>query len=65
MSKIVTGIDVGTYNVKVVIAESSDDVRQMPHILGTGYAESRGLRQGYIVSIGEVSRSVAAAVSQA
>ncbi|MDE1924695.1 MAG: cell division protein FtsA [Patescibacteria group bacterium] len=65
MSKIVTGIDVGTYHVKVVIAESPDDPRQMPRILGTGYAESRGLRQGYIVSVGEVSRSVAAAVSQA
>lgn len=65
MSKIVTGIDVGTYHVKVVIAESPEDPRQLPRILGTGYAESRGMRQGYIISVGEVSRSVAAAVSQA
>ncbi|HEV7449164.1 MAG TPA: cell division protein FtsA [Candidatus Paceibacterota bacterium] len=65
MSNIVTGIDIGTYHVKVVIAERADDPRQPPRILGTGYAESRGLRQGYIVSIPEVSRSVAAAVQQA
>lgn len=65
MSKIVTGIDIGTYHVKVVIAESTDDPRQPPRILGTGYAESRGLKHGYIISISDVARSVAAAVSQA
>ncbi len=65
MANYVTGIDVGTYHVKVVIAERPDDLRQPPRILGTGYAESRGLRQGYIVSIPEVSRSIAAAVAQA
>mgnify|MGYP002633326727 CR=1 FL=1 len=65
MSKIVTGIDVGTHHVKVVIAEAADDPRQPPRILGTGYAESRGLKQGYIVSVQEVSRSIGAAVAQA
>jgi len=65
MANHVTGIDIGSYHVKVVIAERSDDPRLPPRILGTGYAESRGMRQGYIVSIPEVSRSVAAAVAQA
>ena len=65
MANHVTGIDIGSYHVKVVIAERSDDPRLPPRILGTGYAESRGLRQGYIVSIPEVSRSVAAAIAQA
>ncbi len=65
MANHVTGIDIGSYHVKVVIAERSDDPRLPPRILGTGYAESRGLRQGYIVSIPEVSRSIAAAVAQA
>jgi cell division protein FtsA len=65
MANHVTGIDVGSYHVKVVISERSDDPRVPPRILGTGYAESRGLRQGYIVSIPEVSRSIAAAVAQA
>src|SRR4051812_44710307 len=65
MANHVTGIDIGTYHVKVVIAEDTGDPRIPPRILGTGYAESRGLRQGYIVSIPEVSRSIAAAVAQA
>lgn len=65
MSTITTGIDVGTYHVKVVIAEQQSDPRLPPRILGTGYAESRGLRHGYIISIPDVSRSIAAAVAQA
>lgn len=65
MANHVTGIDIGSYHVKVVIAERASDPRLPPRILGTGYAESRGLRQGYIVSIPEVSRSIAAAVAQA
>lgn len=65
MANYVTGIDVGSYHVKVVIAERADDPRLAPRVLGTGYAESRGLKQGYIVSIPEVSRSIAAAVAQA
>ena len=65
MQKIVTGIDVGSYQVKVVIAGHPDNPRESPRILGTGYAESRGLRQGYITSVSEISRSIAAAVAQA
>ncbi len=65
MQKQVTGIDVGTHHIKVVIAERQDDPRLPPLILGTGYAESRGVRNGYITSPGEVSRSIAAAVAQA
>lgn len=65
MANHTTGIDIGTYHVKVVISEPSEDPRLPPRILGTGYAESRGLRQGYIVSVPEVSRSIAAAVAQA
>lgn len=65
MSKITTGIDVGTYHVKVVIAQEAEDPRLPPRVLGTGYAESRGLKQGYIISIPEVARSIAAAAAQA
>ncbi len=65
MSKVVTGIDIGTYHVKVVIAELAEDPRQPPRVLGSGYAESRGLKQGYVVSIEEAARSIAAAVAQA
>ena len=65
MNKIVTGIDVGTYHVKVVVAELADDPRQPPRVLGTGYAESRGLKQGYVVAPAEAARSIGAAVAQA
>ncbi len=65
MQKIVTGIDIGTYQVKVVIAGHPDNPREQPRILGTGYAESRGLRHGYITSVSEISRSISAAVAQA
>ncbi|MDO8517762.1 MAG: cell division FtsA domain-containing protein [bacterium] len=65
MQKIVTGIDIGSYQVKVVIAQQAEDKRLPPRILGTGYAESRGLKQGYITSVPDISRSIAAAVAQA
>lgn len=61
---IVTGIDVGTYHVKVVIAEVGED-NAPPRIIGTGLAKSRGLRHGYIMSTGDISRSIKAALAQA
>ena len=64
MSKIVTGIDVGTYHVKVVIAESGRPAPAAAYFRHRVRREPRH-GQGYIVSVGEVSRSVAAAVSQA
>jgi len=58
--RIATGIDIGTYQVKVVVVEELTDkrgVRQL-QILGTGLAESKGLRHGYIVNEEEVSASI-------
>ncbi|HEU4677638.1 MAG TPA: cell division protein FtsA, partial [Candidatus Paceibacterota bacterium] len=60
----VTGIDVGTYQVKVVIA-AEPERGSVPQIIGTGYAESRGLRNGYIINENDVVRSVRNAVAQA
>lgn len=65
-SRIAVGIDIGTYQVRVVIArESADRASQFPKIIGTGYAESKGLRHGYIVNIDDVARSIRVAASQA
>jgi cell division protein FtsA len=65
-SHIATGIDIGTYEVKVVIAESNKDGGNIPaKIIGTGRAESRGVRHGYIVNTREVTQSILRAVSQA
>ena len=49
---IITGIDVGTYHIKVAIARlprQTSDRKPIPEIIGTGYAESRGLKSGYII----------------
>jgi cell division protein FtsA len=65
--RIITGIDVGTYQVKVVIVRvvKNKGERSLPQIIGTGYAESRGLRNGYIINDTDVIRSVRSAVAQA
>jgi len=63
---IAVGIDIGTYQIKVVVAEQfREDDRLHPRILGTGFVESKGLRHGYIVNIGEVSRGLKVALGQA
>lgn len=64
---IITGIDVGTYQVKVAIVRvpKTKDERIMPQIIGTGFAESRGLRNGYIINEADVVRSIRSAVAQA
>ncbi len=64
---IITGIDVGTYHVKVAVARVSSDGKNAnrPEIIGTGLAESRGLKSGYIMNEAEVARSIKSAVAQA
>lgn len=65
--RIATGIDIGTYQIKIVIVEETADkrgVRQL-RILGTGLAESKGLRHGYIVNKEEVSACILKAKLQA
>jgi cell division protein FtsA len=63
---IAVGIDIGTYQVKAVIAEQVlDGVRVVPKIIGIGFAESKGLHHGYITNSSEVSRSVRDAIAQA
>ena len=62
--EIVTGIDIGTYTVRVVIAEWSKDA-PLPRIIGTGVAESRGLRHGYIINIADTAKSIRIAAAKA
>ena len=65
---IITGIDVGTYQVKVVIVRvprQKNEPHGLPQIIGTGHAESRGLRNGYIMNETDVIRSIRSAVAQA
>ena len=64
--RIITGVDVGTYHVKVTIARLPKKGESgKPEVIGIGIAESRGLKNGYIMQPGEVSRSVKSALTQA
>ena len=66
MKSIAAGIDIGTYQTRVVVAESAEEGdRELPRILGVGYAESRGLRHGYILNQADARKSVTQALSQA
>lgn len=73
MSRNITvGIDIGTYQVKVVVAElvheqTKDNPKgnPIPRIIGTGIAESKGLRHGYIIHSSDVTESVKIAVASA
>jgi cell division protein FtsA len=63
---ITVGIDVGTHNIKVVVAELIvGREKPFPKIIGTGYAESKGLRHGYIMSQADAARAIKQAVRQA
>ncbi|MFA6095548.1 MAG: cell division protein FtsA [Candidatus Paceibacterota bacterium] len=63
---IAVGIDIGTYQVKVVVAEKDPkgDASAL-RVIGAGLADSRGLRHGYVVNSRDVTKSVFAAVAQA
>lgn len=67
MNKHITvGIDIGTYQVRVVVAEvPRSGGRSGPKIIGTGSAESKGLRHGYIVGVTDARRGLESAIAQA
>ncbi|MDP2649958.1 MAG: cell division protein FtsA [bacterium] len=60
----VVGIDVGTYHVKVVVAEVQKNGAP-PRIIGTGTAQTHGLRHGYIIHGHDVTNSISAALKDA
>ena len=64
MSKnIITGIDIGTTKIAIIIAEVQDN--DSINILGFGESESRGLRQGIVENIEETSKSIKKALEMA
>ncbi len=64
---IITGIDIGTHYVKVVIASAQEknEKNNLPKIIAIGLVETRGIRHGYIINIADVVSSIKEAVSQA
>lgn len=65
MRKFYTGIDIGTYHVKVVIAAPPERPDVPMQIIGTGTAASKGMRHGYIIDKAEAARSVHEALARA
>jgi cell division protein FtsA len=64
--RIATGIDIGTHQVKMVVTECIEkNGVTIPKVLGTGLAESKGLRHGYIVNQADVVRAIKEAKKQA
>lgn len=60
------GIDIGSYQIKVVVSEAvKEKEKTSPKIIGVGYAESRGLRHGYILNQEEVAGSLRSAIAEA
>lgn len=56
----ITGIDIGTYEVKIMISEKNPDGGSaLPVALGSGQATSRGLRYGYIINKNDIGKSIA------
>lgn len=65
MAQVYTGIDIGSHQVKVVIAAPPETHDQPMQILGTGAAMSRGMRHGYITDINEAVACIDEALERA
>jgi cell division protein FtsA len=64
--RIATGIDIGTHQTKIVVVEEivGENGPEL-HIIGTGMAETHGMRHGYVVDAADAVESVRAAKLQA
>ncbi|MDP7345781.1 MAG: cell division protein FtsA, partial [Anaerolineales bacterium] len=60
---LLTGIDVGTTKVCVLIADLVDDTHY--EVLGVGTAPSRGMRKGVVVNVEEAKATIREAVAVA
>ena len=66
--RIATGIDIGTYQVKLVVVEETVDKKngaRALRVIGTGLAESKGMRHGYIVNKEEITTAIKKAAREA
>ena len=60
--KIITGIDIGTTKIAVIIAEIDN---KSINILGFGESDSEGLRRGIVVNIDKTSNAIEEAITKA
>jgi len=62
--QIITGIDIGTTKIAVVIAECSEENNQI-RILGVGETPSKGLKKGIVVNMDQTVQSLTTALTEA
>lgn len=61
--EIITGLDIGTTKIGVIIAEVEEN--SQPKIIGVGAVPSEGLRKGVVVNLEKTVRSIESALGQA
>jgi len=62
-ARYITGVDIGTTNIRTIIAES--DKRGLPIFLGYGSAPAEGLRRGVVVNMERTVESITHSVEDA
>lgn len=63
-SDIIVGIDIGSFNIRTVIAQILSE-EEKPRIIGVGIAPSVGVRKGVITDLEETTRSINESVERA
>jgi len=61
---IITGLDVGTSNIRVVVGKIKED-NPKPNIIGAVCVPNFGMRKGIVVSVDEVSKRIRKAIKEA
>ncbi len=61
--ELITGLDIGTTKIGVIIAEVEDD--SQPKVIGVGTSPSDGLRKGVVVNLEKTVRSIENAIEHA
>ena len=59
-NKIITGIDIGTTKIAIIIAEKTND---SINILGFGESQSKGLRRGVVIDVNDTASSIEKALN--
>lgn len=67
MRKLVTGIDIGSTSVRVVVSELPSELKHdtKPQVVAFGESISRGIKHGYIINKYDATRSLKEALHQA
>lgn len=61
--RYIVGLDIGTHKICVIVAEITDDSRL--DVIGTGQAESKGLRKGVVINLEATVESIKRVVEEA